>query len=575
LDISTPSSPLLVGTYDLEDFSPTFPPQVQGNYVYLSGNPGLLVLNVSNPALPGPAASYDLDSYFNHGFYVDGNYVYLAGNSGRFQVLYLEENTTSPVIHLDRSQLLFAGDTSGSVSDSQNIYVDNSGGGILEWEVSDSQTWINCSPISGINQGAVLVSAASRGLAAGTYTGSVTFTSPNAGNSPQVVKVNLTVHQVNQTSVPFGSFDTPTHGAVVSSSVPFTGWALDDVGVQKVQLFREEQDSLVYIGDAVFVEGARPDVEQAYPGYPNNQKAGWGYMMLTNFLPGQGNGMFNIHAIAIDAEGNQVTLGTKTIIADNANAVKPFGAIDTPTQGGAASGGSYVNFGWVLTPFPNTIPTDGATIKVWVDGVSPGHPVYNNYREDIAILFPGYNNSNGAAGYFYLDTTQYTNGVHTIQWTAADDAGNTDGIGSRYFNIQNSGFRQQVTNQGIKTTLRNPPELSNCKKDYTPVTCRKGYNENPQSQIIYPGNDGVIAVEIKELERVELRLHMNITTAYQVVGQQHRTLPWGSLLDKEKGIFYWQPGHGYLGRYRLVFSETDDFGNQNRKDIEIIICPKF
>lgn len=389
------------------------------------------------------------------------------------------------------------------------------------------------------------------------------------------MEVNLTVHQSNQTSAPFGSFDTPTHGAVVSSSVPFTGWALDDVGVQKVQLFHEEQDSLVYIGDAVFVEGARPDVEQAYPGYPNNQKAGWGYMMLTNFLPGQGNGMFNIHAIATDAEGNQVTLGTKTVIADNANAVKPFGAIDTPTQGGAASGSSYVNFGWVLAPIPNTIPTDGSTIKVWVDGVSPGHPVYNKYREDIALLFPDYNNSNGAAGYFYLDTTQYTNGVHTIQWTAADDAGNTDGIGSRYFNIQNSGFRQQATNQEVKPPLRNPPDRLNWKKDFTPVTCRKGCNENTQPQVISPGNDGVITVEIKELERVKLRLYMNITAAYQVVGQQYRKLPWGSFLDKEKGIFYWQPGHGYVGRYRLVFAETDEFGNQNRKDIEINICPKF
>jgi hypothetical protein len=54
-------------------------------------------------------------------------------------------------------------------------------------------------------------------------------------------------------------------------------------------------------------------------------------------------------------------------------------------------------------------------------------------------LFPGYANSSGAAGYFYLDTRAYKNGVHTIQWVATDDAGNTDGIGSRYFTIQNTG----------------------------------------------------------------------------------------------------------------------------------------
>jgi hypothetical protein len=72
-----------------------------------------------------------------------------------------------------------------------------------------------------------------------------------------------------------------------------------------------------------------------------------------------------------------------------------------------------------------------------VDGVDLGHPVYNIYRPDIAGLFPSYANSNGAVGYFILDTTTYENGVHTLQWVVTDSAGNTDGIGSRYFVIQN------------------------------------------------------------------------------------------------------------------------------------------
>ena len=37
-----------------------------------------------------------------------------------------------------------------------------------------------------------------------------------------------------------------------------------------------------------------------------------------------------------------------------------------------------------------------------------------------------------------MDTTVYENGVHTIQWTVTDSAGNTDGIGSRYFIIRNN-----------------------------------------------------------------------------------------------------------------------------------------
>ncbi len=241
---------------------------------------------------------------------------------------------------------------------------------------------------------------------------------------------------------PFGSLDNPVDGSAVSGTVQITGWTLDDVEVANVKIYRIEGASLVYIGDGAFVEGARPDVAADFPYYPNSQKAGWSYSLVTNSLPDGGNSSYPIQVIATDNEGNQITLGTSTIHCDNANAVKPFGNIDTPAQGGAVSGASYTNSGWVLTPptdtIPiHTIPTDGSTIHVYIDGVNVGHPIYNIYRSDIATLFPGYANSNGAGASFTFDTTAYTDGVHTIQWTATDDAGNSDGIGSRYFNIQN------------------------------------------------------------------------------------------------------------------------------------------
>jgi hypothetical protein len=298
----------------------------------------------------------------------------------------------------------------------------------------------------------------------------------------------LTIYEPGETTVPFGVFATPGDGAVVSGSIPVTGWVLDDMGVQGVQIFREKGKRLVYIGDAVFVEGARPDVERAYPCYPNNYKAGWGYMMLTNFLPNGGNGTLKIHAIAADIEGNQVTLGIKTIACDNANSVKPFGVIDTPGQGDTVSGSDYINWGWALTPQPNTIPKNGSTITVWVDGVPLGQPVYNRYREDIALLFPGYNNRDGAGGYFYLDTTQYTNGVHTISWSVTDDAGNTDGIGSRYFTTRNT---SHSTGRKAQSVSFQAPDFSKIPVDYSqPLRIQKGYNREIEFETLYPGETG-------------------------------------------------------------------------------------
>ncbi|HEX4565663.1 MAG TPA: hypothetical protein VH138_03485 [Vicinamibacterales bacterium] len=72
-----------------------------------------------------------------------------------------------------------------------------------------------------------------------------------------------------------------------------------------------------------------------------------------------------------------------------------------------------------------------------VDGAVVGHPVYNNFRSDVATAFPGFPNSNGAIGYFILDTTTLSNGVHTIAWIVSDNAGGTQGIGSRFFTVLN------------------------------------------------------------------------------------------------------------------------------------------
>jgi hypothetical protein len=245
-------------------------------------------------------------------------------------------------------------------------------------------------------------------------------------------------------ALPFGAVDTPTENATgIEGAIPVTGWALDDTGVTRVVVSRdavagEPAGALIYVGDAVFVEGARPDVAALYPAYPRSTRAGWGFMLLTNMLPNQGNGTFKIWLHAVDREGHQTLLGTRTFTCANSAATMPFGTLDTPGQGATVSGSAYVVFGWALTPPSGTIPTDGSTIWVYVDGVPVGHPVYNNYRSDIATLFPGYANSDGAIGYYVLDTTKLSNGIHSIAWSVTDDLGRSAGIGSRYFWVKNT-----------------------------------------------------------------------------------------------------------------------------------------
>ena len=327
----------------------------------------------------------------------------------------------------------------------QILIIDNAGDGTLNRSVSAGQSWLTVTPSSGSGSCQVTVTADPDDMNPDSYYSDLVIT--NTDNPTDQAHISTFLNVYTGTEEPFGSFDTPMDGATVSGSVPFTGWALDDIGIQSVYIYRDNSGSETYIGEAIFVEGARPDIESDYPDYPRNYRAGWTYSLLTHQLPDGGNSAYTFLVKAEDHEGNWLQLGTKTIVCDNANAVKPFGAIDTPAPGGTVCGTSYRVSGWVLTPQPNKIPDDGLTIKAYVDGALVDQVTYNVYRQDIAALYPNYTNANGAGAWFDLNTTAYKNGLHTIQWTATDNAGNTDGIGSRYFTIINQDYMPRPISQ--------------------------------------------------------------------------------------------------------------------------------
>jgi hypothetical protein len=583
-DLSDPVSPTLAKYYQpyYEGFTHIV---MEGDYAYLVYGGDIDVIDISNPLSPTLMGYYHSFSYVST-LKVRSGWIYFQGRSlDKLHIFRFQPDETPPRITPDRDTLYFSAVTTGTKSPPQSVWVEIQGESAPVWYVRADKSWLHYTapyPSSG-SSGQITVSVITPFMTVGSYTGTLFLESPFSLFHPKTITVHLQVYDPSETSVPFGEFATPTDNSVVRSSVPFTGWVLDDIGVEGVKLYLVSKKTLTPIGDAVFSAGARPDVESAYPNYPQAYKAGWGYMMLTNFLPNEGNGTYTIRAVATDMEGNSVTLGNKTIHVDNANAVKPFGAIDTPDQGGSAWGDSYINFGWVLTPLPNTIPKDGSTIRVWVDGKSLGNPVYNRYRSDIQELFPGYNNSSGAGGYFTLDTTQFTNGVHTIQWTATDNAGNTDGIGSRYFSIQNAqnqgtagtATANYTTTSTLKQLVKNSPVEVDIN---TPVRIKKGFAVDGQGEDLYPADNGEIVVEIKELERIEIALvhpeQLAVHTGNIMVEPLY-PLPIGASLQAQRGIFSWMPGVGFVGDYSFAFLVKDASGMVNRKTIRIRIRPKY
>jgi hypothetical protein len=576
LDISNPYHPEDVSmantSHKLDEVTDMY---VADKYAYFANySDGILVMDISEPTQPRRVGHYSVLNGMEK-VYVQGDYIYATSRyKGKLYICSFDNNPIPETrMELDKTVLNFTLTMPGRDYIPQTIHISRKGEGNLFWKAIENSRFIKLSSSTGIKGGTITVGLDTERYLGNTgeYRGTITVTSPYAVNSPQNIDVVVRITENQTLQAPFGAIETPLEGATVSGSIPVTGWALDDMGVQSVEIFREMDggQSLFYIGDATMVEGARPDVGKAYPTYPYNTRAGWGYMLLTNYLPNGGNGSYRLHAVATDYEGNQTTLGIKTINCDNANAVNPFGAIDTPEQGGIASGSGYVNFGWVLTPQPNTVPKDGRTINVWVDGINLGNPRYNKYREDIAAVFPGYNNSSGAVGYFYIDTTQYDDGVHTIQWTAKDDAGNADGIGSRFFIIQNDngGLKEQQKGKGKSYVKLYTGDIDAIPvDDYSTVRFRKGFDGENETRLAATENDGSTRIRIKELERLEIHLEKVSSTGVKSNWKLVNPVI-GSTMDTEKGRFYWSPGPGFVGTYRLTFTNTDTFGRTVKKTV--------
>ena len=486
--------------------------------------------------------------------------------------------------------------TNGLRSAAQKAAVTFSNGS-SNWTATSDVPWLQINGGSGSGAGSFTVS-----LKSGTYTPSnhsatITISAPDAPNSPVTIPVTLHVFESGEN--PSGMIDTPVNNATgVRGSIAITGWATDDIDVKEVSIYRDPvigeaawiQKVQVFVGRAVFVDGARPDVDAALT-QPFDYEAGWGYMLLTRMLPGQGNGTYKLHAYATDVEGHTVLLGSRTITCNNSSSNKPFGAIDTPDQGGTVSGTTYVNYGWALTPQPNSIKQDGSTIMVYIDGVPVGRPVYNNYRADIATTFFGYANTGGAIGYYTFDTTKLANGVHTIGWVVTDSAGNSEGIGSRYFTVLNGSdvstmnLEASTSIQGDETRVSaavgassglEAGSLEAIPVSTVPVYRRDGFDQNASLELAPADEFGVVRINADAVGRFTLTLSAPVKDerggyeGYLVADGKLQALPAGSFLDKRAGEFYWQPGVGFVGNYQLVFVRTEG-GQRVRIPVDVTI----
>jgi hypothetical protein len=335
--------------------------------------------------------------------------------------------------------------TGSAISPAQTILVSGLSGDTVAWSIASASPELNV--VKSTDGRSFTVALKPGSYTAGLFADSVVLSTTTPGYSGATLTVTEHISLPGTTRPPQGAVDTPADGASVAGEVPITGWAVDDIGLASLSVCRapvlgETTPAApaqcgglnnIFIGSGTFVSGARPDVLAQFPGTPLNDQAGWGYMLLSNMLPGGGNETYSISVVASDVDGHSVEIGRRTIIGVNAMSMLPFGTIDTPTQGQTVSG-TIVNFGWALGQAD--VAADSSTITVLIDGVPVGHPGLRSARPDITAAFPTFVTDHAVGGYV-LDTTTLTNGVHTIAWIVTDSVGHTQGVGSRFFTVAN------------------------------------------------------------------------------------------------------------------------------------------
>lgn len=505
--------------------------------------------------------------------------------------------------------------------------------GTSAWTASADRGWVQLSRMSGPGAGTLQIdvinpgTVVDRGDGVAIESATVTISAPSAFNGSVSVPVNLVMDVTNGTLAgpPVGQVDTPAQNAAgVQGAIGVTGWVIDDVGIQHVRIYRQCLNidnpaacqsvlgtSVVFVGEASVIAGARPDVEASFPTYPAVNTAGWGFLVLSNLLPnipaanasGGGVGTFHFYVVATDIEGRQRLLGRSytdlapaptMVTVANDTIAKPFGAIDTPGQGATVSG-TLNNFGWVLTPDRNTfadgtdilMPLTGSTISVIIDGAVVGTATYDLCRgsvgnpvpsgvlcdDDVSSIFRGtgvYRNLDAARGAIALRTissSELTNGLHTIQWGVTDSAGRSEGIGSRYFTVLNSSADAcERAECEVRSAEVRSAEVRSAQAG-TEVYARTGFDVRrafvPLSVV-----NGVPTVRVPEMGRVELQIPGVVGGALRANGQS-RDMPVGMSIDAAAGMVRWSIGPGYLGTYRLAF----DIPESRTLEVEIVITP--
>ncbi len=191
----------------------------------------------------------------SEGVYYDSIRVQSAGASNSPQYVYVELEVTPPppVIGVSDDAYFFVAQEGGANPATQTLSIFNAGGQTLDWDVSNSETWLSLAPTAGFETGDVILTVDISGLMFGDYFDTIYVSGVGAANSPVRIPVSLVVG----TDLPMIDVDTVIYWPVAVSELPifFRSFEVRNSGEGAMDFWIEESSS--------FVKSVSPDSSTA------------------------------------------------------------------------------------------------------------------------------------------------------------------------------------------------------------------------------------------------------------------------------------------------------------------------
>ena len=311
----------------------------------------------------------------------------------------------------------------------------------------------------------------------------------------------------------------------------------------------------IYVGDGVFIDGARPDVLAAYPAYPNNTR-----------------GRLGLHGA--DQHAAETGQWHVSVLPARTRSRRPHDAARHPhhdvrqrARDQAVRRDRHADAG------RRGVGGGLCELRVGADAAAEDdshrrvddHGARGRRRRSVRsttttsaptsqTLFPGYRTTRTEpSGSSMIDTTPLANGLHTISWTVTDNQGSTEGIGSRFFTVSNGAGALTAAVEGTATNrVRGDGSESSAMRLPTADRRRWGRRGWDLTAPLESSrrSRGPHVMRSEEMDRVELHLAAGTRTGICDAAKGWRRCRSGRSLDASTGVFTWAPGVGFVGRVR-------------------------